>query len=99
MKSLRRLWRGELPLRDAFWSWAVIGGLFVNGATSVLFLVLIMADRPIAGLVAGYAFAVPYNFVVAVGVWRAADRYEGDRRWAEAARIVTLVGMVVLSVT
>lgn len=99
MNGARRLWRGELPLGDAFWNWAVLGGLLVNGISSALFLFLIMADRPVAALVAGYAVSVPYNVVTAVGVWRSAARYTGDRRWADLARAVTVVGMILLSLT
>lgn len=99
MKSLHRLWKGELALADAFWNWAVLGGIAVNVATSVLFLFLVMADRPLAALVLGYALSMPYNVVVAVGVWRSADRYPGERRWADLARIATVAGMILLSIT
>ncbi len=99
MNSLRRLWRGELARADAFWNWAVFGGLAINVATTALLLFLIMADRPIFAFIAGYAPAVPYNVIVSVGVWRSAERYAGDRRWADLARIVTIIGMVLLSVT
>ena len=99
MIGLRRLWRGELPLADAFWNWAVFGGVLVNGITTFLFLLLIWADRPIEALFVGYAFSVPYNIIAAVGVWRSAEAYAGDRRWATVARIVTVIGMVLLSVT
>ncbi len=99
MKHLGRLWHGELALQNAFWNWAVIGGLIVNGVSSALFLFLITADRPIPALIAGYAFTVPYNVIVAVGVWRSAERYAGERRWADLAQIVTVIGMVLLSVT
>lgn len=98
MSGLARLWRGDLPLGEAFWGWAVLGGIAVNLLTSLAFLVLMAAGRPAAAFVVGYGFAVPYNFVATVGVWRAADRYEGDHNKAEVARIVTVVGMVVLSV-
>lgn len=98
MTGLRRLWRGELPLAQAFWSWAVLGGLAVNGITTLLFLMLVAADRPIAAFLAGYALSVPYNVVVAVAVWRSADGFPGDPRWADLARIVTVVGMVLLSI-
>lgn len=94
-----RLWRGELPLPVAFWSWAVAGGLAVNVTTSLAFLILIARDQPIAALIAGYVLSVPYNIVAAVGVWRAAGHYAGPQHWAQAARMVTLVGMGVLSVT
>jgi hypothetical protein len=94
-----RLWRGEIPLATAFWNWAVLGGLALNLTTSILFLVLLSAERPIAALIVGYGLSVPYNIVVAVGVWRAAGRYQGDRRLADAARLVTVIGMSVLSLT
>ncbi len=99
MKHMILLYRGDLPLEDAFWKWAVVGGLIVNLVSSVLFLFLIIADHPISALIVGYAFSVPYNFIVSVGVWRSADRYGGERRWAELARLATVVGMIVLSVT
>ena len=99
MKELRRLWRGELPLETAFWTWAVVGGLFINLVSSALFLMLIVVDQPILALVAGYGFSVPYNVAATVGVWRSADRYTGDRQRADVARLVTAVGMIVLSVT
>ncbi len=99
MTSLSRLWRGELPLSNAFWNWAVLGGLVVNAVSSAVFLFLISADRPVAALIAGYALSLPYNAVVTIGVWRSAERYAGDRRWAGLARIVTIIGMALLSVT
>ena len=99
MSSLCRLWRGEFALPDAFWNWAVFGGLAINLASSALFLFLIMAERPISAFIAGYGLSVPYNVIVSVGVWRSAERYAGERRWADLARIVTIIGMVLLSVT
>ncbi len=99
MKHLCRLWHGELALHNAFWNWAIFGGLIINVASSALFLFLIMADRPISAFIVGYAFSVPYNVVVSVGVWRSAERYAGERRWADLAQIVTVIGMVLLSVT
>jgi hypothetical protein len=99
MNTLRRLWLGELPLADAFWNWAVIGAIVVNGLTSILFFALLMAEWTVTAFVAGYVLSVPYNVVAAVGVWRSAGRYTGDRRWADAARIVTTAVMILLSVT
>jgi len=98
MKKLVRLWNGELPLESAFWNWAVLGGLVVNALSSALFLILISDEQPILALIVGYVLPIPYNVVAAVGVWRAAGRYTGERKWADLARIVTLVGMILLSV-
>jgi hypothetical protein len=99
MTKLRALWSGDLPLGEAFWTYAVGIGLTINVGTSLLFLVLISWDRPIAALFVGYALSVPYNVIALVGVWRSAARYGGSRIHAELARIVTLIGMALLSVT
>jgi len=99
MKGIYRLWNGDLALPDAFWNWSDFGGLVVNIASSASFLFLIMADRPIAAFILSYALSVPYNILVTVGVWRSAERYTGERKWADLARIVTIAGMILLSVT
>lgn len=99
MRALHRLWSGELPLGKAFWAYAVTGGIVVNLSTTLGLLALLAVDRPLAALVVGYAFSVPYNIVVVVGVWRSAARHPGDARWAALVRGITLVGMIVLSLT
>jgi len=76
-----------------------LGGLVVNALSSAAFLFLVADDRLLAVYIAGYAPPLPYNVIVTIGVWRAAGRYERDRRWADFARIVTVVGMIILSVT
>ena len=94
-----RLWRGELPLGEAFWMWGVAAGLFVNMATSVSFLALVAADQVAAALFVGYGLSVPYNVVAGVGIWRSAGRYQGDPRLAALARAATVIEMTVLCVT
>lgn len=99
MNALARLWRGEVPLDEAFWTWAVLGGIAVNVVTSFLFLMLVSMDRPIMALIVGYGLSVPYNVIALVGVWRAEVPDESARTRADVMRIVTLVGMVLLTVT
>ena len=81
--SLRRLWMGDLPLEQAFWSYAVIGGIAVNVLTSVVFLVLITMDMTVAALIAGYVLSVPYNVAATVGVWRTAARDGSESKKAK----------------
>ena len=88
-----------MPLGEAFWTYAVVGGLAVNLIMSLLFLILVLADWLLAALVVGYGLSVPYNVVALVGVWRAAEHHEGEPALAESARIVTLIGMILLTVT
>jgi hypothetical protein len=99
MTKLRALWSGEVPLSEAFWTFAIGIGLLVNLITSGLFLTLITFDRPWAALFVGYALSVPYNILALVGVWRSAARYPGDALHADLARVVTAVVTVVLTVT
>ncbi len=66
MTKMRSLWSGELPLDEAFWTWAIGIGLLVNLTSSVLFLALITIDRPWTALFVGYALSVPYNLLAGV---------------------------------
>jgi hypothetical protein len=99
MQKLRALWSGELPLGEAFWTWAIGIGLLVNLTTSGLFLALITVDRPWSALFVGYVLSVPYNVVAVVGVWRSAARYDGPAAIAGLARMITLAVMVLLTLT
>ena len=53
----------------------------------------------IPALLAGYGLSVPYNLLAAVGVWRSADKYQGEKQWADLARLTTIAGMILLSIT
>lgn len=88
-----------MPLDRAFWRYAVAGGLAVNLVTSVLFLMFLAAKQTVAAVVVGYALSLPYNLLAFVGVWRAAERDTGPRARANLYRIVTLVGVILLSAT
>ncbi|KPQ06531.1 MAG: Protein of unknown function (DUF3099) [Rhodobacteraceae bacterium HLUCCA12] len=93
MSTLIGLWRGALSLDEAFWTWLVGVGFFVNLATSAGFLALVTLDWPWTALLVGYAIPLPYNLVALVGVWRSAARHPGSplhaelARWASAALI------------
>ena len=91
--------RGDLPLGEAFWTWAVFGGLLVNISTSIAFLILIAADLPWLALLLGYGLSVPYNVVALVGVWKSAAHHDGPPFQADLARGASLVLMGVLSLT
>jgi len=84
LSRLGLLWRGELPLIEAFWTWAaLVTPLLWFGA-----LALEAVGWRIAAFLAGIAWKA-YCFVAARGVWRSAERYRGPRRWALIARIVS----------
>ena len=99
MTKLPALWSGDLDLNEAFWTWTVTVGLLVNTATSILFLVLILQDQPLAALLIGYGLSVPYNIVATVGVWRSAARYGGPPLHADLARVASVLLMAALTLT
>jgi hypothetical protein len=99
MTKLLALWSGDLALNEAFWTWTVTVGLLVNIATSILFLVLILQDQPLAAVLVGYGLSVPYNIVATIGIWRSAARYGGPSLHADLARIASVLLMAVLTVT
>lgn len=97
--ALGRLWRGEVPLPDAFWTWAVTIGFLLNGSTSIACYVLLAMDEPLWALVVGYLPSVPYNVVAAFGVMRSSRRADADPAFAHFARLVIVPVMALLSVT
>lgn len=99
MEKLIALWRGDLSLGDAFWGWAILGGLLVNVTTSIAFLILLSMDQPWPALIVGYGCSVPYNVVAAIGVWRSAARQNPPHRHGDIARAAVVILMTVLSLT
>ena len=87
-----------MPLAIAFWRWAVLAGLPLNLLALLVSLVLLTQRETAWALVVGHGATLPFNLLVAVGVWRAAARYQGPRIWAEAAKTATVAGMVVLTI-
>ncbi len=95
--KLKSLWAGDVPLPETFWWYAVVYGVLANIVTSGLFLILIVKDVNPWLLVPAFLLPVPYNIFVVVAVWRSAEQYRGDRKLADLARAVTVVGMVILT--
>lgn len=87
-----------MPLARAFWHWAVLLGLPLNLLATLVSLLLLAQRETAWALLVGHGLTVPYNILVAVGVWRAAARYAGPRLLADLARALTLAGAAVLSV-
>ena len=88
-----------MPLDTAFWSYAVMGGVAVNVLTSFAFMILVVADKPVAGFIVGYGLSLPYNLIAIMGVCRAAAQDDADPAKAKLYPFVTIAGMVLLSVT
>lgn len=96
-ERVKYLWRGDLPLREAIWQYAVFYGLLVNVLTDVLFYALLVNDANEALVALAFAIPIPYNIFVVVAVWRSAGRSPGPERWKDMARLGTVIWIVFLT--
>lgn len=88
--SLRALWLGQLPLREAFWRYAITYDLMLNLAATLAALTLYLRDVPALAVVIHF-LPLPYSFFAATGAWRSADRYEGNPYYASAAKAIIIM--------
>ena len=89
-QRIKALWSGEIPLDIVFWRFAVIYGLLLNTATSLLFMALLVNAAGYVWLIPAFLLPIPYNLLIIVAVWRSAGRYEGPRQWVDWARFATV---------
>ncbi len=105
MYEFIQLFKGQLPLERAFWTWAVAGGLIVNLVTSLIFILLLSHEYSIIGTIIGYGCSLPYNLIVCIGVVRSAANLENTRSAltpsvkARAYVTITVLGGILLSLT
>jgi hypothetical protein len=92
--SLKQLWLGQLPLREAFWRYAITYDLILNLAATLAALTFVLADTSIAFAVIVHFLPLPYSLFAATGAWRSADRYEGNPLHATAAKAVIVIWIV-----
>lgn len=93
---VRALAVGEVPLPVAFWRYAVVYGLFVNGFASMAALIVLAAGGPSWLAAMLFVLPLPYNLLVALGVWRSAGRWPGPPPWAGLARLAVVVWTLAL---
>ncbi|PJE79346.1 hypothetical protein CI610_01698 [invertebrate metagenome] len=85
-----KLSNGDFGLAKTYWLYGVLVGFVLNIAmkpiTSIGLLVIVM--------LAYTAYEIP----VIMGVWRAANKYEGSKFWAVLAKISVVLGTIMLVV-
>lgn len=88
------LWRGEYPLWVTYWIFGALGTAVLNGASMLLYAY--KAFEWPTWLLNGMAWApIAYWLLILVSIWRAADYYNGPRSWANAAKVMVVVGLIV----
>ena len=85
------LWKGQLPLVQAYWEFAVVYVILANLCATGAALAALALGLPAALGVVIFLLPVPYVVVAVVGVWRSADAYDGPPHWASLARYSSVV--------
>ena len=88
---LTDLWRGDIPLSQAFWEYAVAYGTTLNLVATMAAVGSIAIDWPEVVAVVFFLLPIPYIFIVVVGVLRSADRYNDRPDWAWIARVAVVL--------
>ncbi len=94
--SLKQLWLGQLPLREAFWRWLITYGLALNLVATIIALTLVLAEVSIVVVAIIHFLPLPYSLLAATGTWRSADRYKGNPSHGAAAKAVIVIWVMVL---
>jgi hypothetical protein len=85
------LWRGDVPLGQAFWEYAIVYGTIANIVATAAAIAAVAAGLPDAVGVGLFLIPVPYILTAVVGVVRSANRYRGPPMWAGMAKVAVIM--------
>jgi hypothetical protein len=91
VEQLVALWRGEVPLGQAFWGYAIVYGTIINIVATAAAIAAVAAGLPDAVGIGLFLIPVPYILAAVVGVVRSANRYQGPPTWAGVAKVAVVV--------
>jgi hypothetical protein len=90
MAPLAALWKGEIPLGQAFWEYAIAYGTIANIVATAAAIVAAAAGLPDAVAIGLFLTPIPYIITAVVGVMRSADKYRGPRQHAALAKMAVI---------
>ena len=85
------LWKGSVPLGQAFWGYAIVYGSIANVVATAAAIAAVAAGLPDAVAIVLFLVPIPYILIAIIGVVRSANRYEGPPMWASMARVAVIV--------
>jgi hypothetical protein len=81
------LWRGEVPLKEVFWTFTLLVGTLINLLASGLMFAAVAAGIPIVAAILIHFLPLPYNVLALTAVWRSAQAYQGPKMWSHVAQL------------
>lgn len=79
---------GDYGLALTYWVFCVGAG--------VIFRIIFSSITSVNALIIVLIVYIPYTIAVMLGVWNAADRYNGPKVWAVLAKILVILGLLPL---
>ncbi len=92
---LAALWRGDIPLGQAFWEYAIAYGTIANIVATAAAIATVAAGL-LALAIFLFLLPLPYILTAVVGVVRSAEKYQGPPQWATRAKIAVILWGVVM---
>jgi hypothetical protein len=89
--ALSALWKGELPLGQAFWEYAIAYGTIANILATIAAILAALAGLPDAIAIALFLLPLPYILIAVIGVVRSANRYGGPPNLAVMAKVAVIL--------
>lgn len=89
-RRLAALWRGEIPLGQAFWEYAIAYGTIANIVATAAAIAAVAAGLPEALAIFLFLTPLPYIFIAVVGVVRSAEKYRGPPQRATMAKLAVI---------
>ena len=87
---LLKLWNGDAGLAKSYWLWGVAAG-FVWG-------IALGVTKPVPGSASAQillSLIAAYFVFAYVGIWRAANKYQGKKAWVTLAKFAVVLGALV----
>lgn len=91
MAHLAALWKGDVPLGQAFWGYAIVYGTIANVVATAAAIAAVAASLPDALAIGLFLVPIPYILTAIIGVVRSADRYQGPPMWASMAKVAVIM--------
>ncbi len=93
---IRQRLNGTVPLGTVFWRDMMLVGTMLAVASTAAALALFASDAPTALGVLVFLSPLPYNALVTLGVWKAAD--QTTPVWRDLARIAALLWLIAATI-
>ena len=91
MAHLVALWKGDVPLGQAFWGYAIVYGTIANVVATAAAIAAVAASLPDALAIGLFLVPIPYILTAVIGVVRSADRYQGPPMCASIAKVAVIM--------